>query len=312
MNRRAAPWIAVACLGAAAVLSILLGASLDQVTLREGIAYLDEAPDAPRPAMSSRVAAGAHTPLQPIDYILAYGPVALIVGGVLVYVISQLKTRMGHRRPGAARLAIIILLTILAIAFAVRTQIQRALEEPGVPIPAEQVAQPNGAAAPVPTARIGPNAPAKEAHAASNLLQVAFALLAVGATAGVVVAALRLHKAKPRLPARREPTLRDSVELAVRSLRMGRDAAGVVERCYRDMMQAYAQSAGVAPGALTPREFARALGELGLGGEALDELTALFELVHYGRRDDDPLAPRALRCLTQLEQNLAAETPSPA
>ena len=145
----------------------------------------------------------------------------------------------------------------------------------------------------------------------SNMLQVALAVVSLGAAVGLFIAALRWRAQHPkRGPA--PPDLTGVVEAALEELRWGHDAVGVVERCYRDMMRAYAEASRVDPAALTPREFARTLAEAGLGGDALDELTTLFELVHYGGRPDEGFAPRALGCMVKLQGALAAPTLTPS
>lgn len=141
------------------------------------------------------------------------------------------------------------------------------------------------------------------------MLQIALAIVTLGTAAGLFVAARRRRTQAPRrAPANSD--LMTPVGAALEELRLGRDAVGTVERCYRDMMKSYAEAAGIDPTALTPREFARSLAATGLGGPALDELTSLFELVRYGRRPDDGFSPCALRCMVQLRNSLVAASAS--
>jgi hypothetical protein len=312
VSGRAAPWIAVASLFGLVVLSIFLAASLGQVTLTEGNSF-DETLGETTPLWTYPHGSGGLSPLRAIDYILAYGPFGLVVLGILVYVISQFKTRMvRHRRRGALPAILAVAALMLIIGLVARQQILRSAEgEAAAPLQAEQTAPAGEPAAVAVGVPVEPDTPTGEARATSVLLQVAFGLLALGACAGLIVAAMQLRPSKPKAPPLRESDIRDSVDNALRKLRLGRDAAGVVEECYRDMVRAFAASSGVDPSPLTPREFARSLESMGLGGEPLEELTSLFELVRYGRRPDEPLAPRALRCMMQLHDGLL-EAPEPA
>lgn len=312
MSGRAAPWIAVAALLGLVVLSIFLAASLGQVKLTEGSAFDETIGNAP-PAWAYGLRPGELAPLRTIDYILAYGPLGLIVLCGLVFITMHLHQNIGYRRHGALRVTLLVVGVVMVMAWMARDQLAKSLEEE---VPAASQAEVTAdigepAAAPVTGVQVEPNTPATEARTTSVLLQVAFGLLALGASAGLIIAAMRLRPPKPKAPPPRESGIRDSVDNALAKLRLGRDAAGVVEECYRDMVRAFAESSGVDPSPLTPREFARSLESMGLGGQPLEELTSLFELVRYGRRPDDPLAPRALRCMVQLHDNLL-RAPEPA
>ncbi len=312
MSGRAAPWIAVAALLGLVVLSVFLAASLGQVTPTEGNSF-DETIGGTTPLWTYPHSSGGISPLRAIDYILAYGPFGLVVLGILIYVVSQFKTRMvRHRRRGALPAILAVAALMLIIGLVARQQMLRSVEDAVVTPPQAEQTSPVGEPAPVVVGvAVEPDTPTVEARATSVLLQVAFGLLALGASAGLIVAAMRLRPSKPKTPPLREPSIEDSVDNALRKLRLGRDAAGVVEECYRDMVRAFAASSGVDPSPLTPREFARSLESMGLGGDPLEELTSLFELVRYGRRPDDPLAPRALRCMMQLRDSLH-DAPEPA
>jgi hypothetical protein len=90
--------------------------------------------------------------------------------------------------------------------------------------------------------------PAAEARATTGILQIAFAILVVGTSAGLIAAAIRLRGPRPKArPASEMPTLAATVESALAGLNSGRDATGVVAECYREMMRAFAASSGVDP-----------------------------------------------------------------
>lgn len=316
MSGRSAPWIAVAALVALAGVAIVLAASLPQLTLTEGHPFEEHvtATSATRNALSASPGA-----LRGPGYVLAIGSLAIVFLGSVIYalVLRRRGSGGGGGRParrGQWGPAIALLIMIPLIFFA-RDRMARQLEEtPDEQRPAETAAEESLPPSLIPPDVTEPGAitPAAEARATTGILQIAFAILVVGTSAGLIVAALRLRGARPKArPTGEMPILTATIENALAGLNSGRNATGVVAECYREMMRAFAASSGVDPLPLTPREFARALESMGLGGEALEELTSLFELVRYGQRNDDLLAPRALRCMTLLQDHLR-EAPAPA
>jgi hypothetical protein len=316
LTRRIAPWIAVAALAGLVGLSIVLASSLPRLTLTEGRPFEErvEAESANRNSFSASPGT-----FRGLSAILVYVSLAVAVVGVVIYALALRSRGTGGGGRGPARRSswgpAIVLLVMVPLIFFARDRItrqlavapdepqqeERATEDPPPPTPfAEDTAEP------------GDITTAAEARATTGILQIAFAILVVGTSAGLIIAALRLRGARPKAGPKTEmPTLTASVETAIASLNSGREATGVVAECYREMMRAFASSSGVDPLPLTPREFSRALASMGLGGEPLEELTSLFELVRYGRRDDDALAPRALRCMTRLRDHLL-DIPAPA
>ncbi|MBU1049804.1 DUF4129 domain-containing protein [Candidatus Bipolaricaulota bacterium] len=87
---------------------------------------------------------------------------------------------------------------------------------------------------------------------------------------------------------------------AASRIRRGKPLQGEVIRCYQEMTQSLSKHRNVKPTYLTAREFAVSLTQLGIQTEHVNELTALFELVRYGDRDDQSLADRALDCLDRF------------
>ncbi len=315
MSGRSAPWIAVAALLALAGVAIVLAASLPQLTLTEGHPFEEHvtATSATRNALSASPGA-----LRGPGYILAIGSLAIVFVGSVIYVLV-LRRRGGGGGRGPARRGrwgpAIALLIVIPLIFFARDRLAQQLEEtPDEQRPAETAAEESLPPSLIPPDVTEPGAitPAAEARATTGMLQIAFAILVVGTSAGLIVAALRLRGVRPKAgPTSEMPTLTATVENALAGLSSGRNATGVVAECYREMMRAFAASSGVDPLPLTPREFAHALESMGLGGDALEELTSLFELVRYGQRDDDLLAPRALRCMSLLHDHLR-EAPAPA
>ena len=302
LGERGGVWLAFACLVSLVVLSVLLSASLGTVTFTGGSPF--EEHNHEQSPLGMALAPSPIAPLRWIDYLMAYGPPGVFIIGLLVYVAAR-RTGWTQRKTSLTR-TLALALIMVALAIVAREQIARTLgEDPRLAEEsAEQAAEPPGEAAPPlnePTE--GPTTSVAEGRASSSMLQIALAIVTLGAAAGLFVAALRRRAQAPRrAPA--NPDLMTPVGAALEELRLGRDAVGIVERCYRDVMKSYAEASGIDATALTPREFARALAATHLGGAALDELTSLFELVRYGRRPDDGLSHRALRCMVQLRDSL--------
>lgn len=308
LNERSAVWLTFACLVALVILSVLLSASLGAVTFTEGSPFNERDLGPSRPWAFGGTAAA--TPMRWIDYLMAYGPPGVLIVGLLVYVASR-RSQWVRRKSSLAGL-LAFALVMVALAIVAREQIERNLgaELADSEATSEQIVEtPAEAAPPLNAPAEGPTSPAAEGRATSAILQITFAVVALGAAAGLFVTALRWRARAPsRAPA--PPDLVPPLGAALEELRSGRDAGGVVERCYRDMMRSYAEASGIDPTTLTPREFARSLATTGLGGAALDELTSLFELVRYGRRPDDGFSPRALRCMAQLHDSLVTASAS--
>ncbi len=302
LSERGSVWLAFACLVSLVILSVLLSASLGTVTFTEGSPFDEHNHE--RSPLGMALAPSPMVPLRWIDYLMAYGPPGVLIIGLLVYVAAR-RTGWTQRKTsltGTLALALIM----IALAIVAREQIARTLGEDPVlsEESVEHAAEPPGEAAPpLNEPAEGPTTSVAEGRASSSVFQIVLAIVTLGAAAGLFVAALRRRAHTPHhTPPPKN--LMTPVEAALEELRLGRDAVGIVERCYREMMKSYAEASGIDATALTPREFARSLAATGLGGAALDELTGLFELVRYGRRSDDGFSPRALRCMVQLRDSL--------
>ncbi len=92
---------------------------------------------------------------------------------------------------------------------------------------------------------------------------------------------------------------------AASRIRQGKSPQGEVIRCYQQMSRWLAKKRNIKPTYLTAREFASSLTDLGIHGDHVQALTALFELVRYGERDDGELAEQALDCLDHLRMTYA-------
>ncbi len=316
LSGRAASWIAVAALLGLAALAIVLSAALPTLTLTEGSPFEGRAVPGASPRSSGSSDGGSP---RAFVKLLAFVPMAVFAVAVALYAWSM-RHRGDAQEGGPPRRrtrwgAVVVMLFIIPVLFFARSRLERTYEgEADAAVAEETLAEEEPGVDVFPTtlhAGTG-ETPAGEASAAARLLEILLAVVAVGTSAILLAAAWRLRKARPAPEPPTPPALEETLDHALRGLAQGRDAAGIVIDCYREMMNSFAASSGVDPRALTPREFARSLATRGLGGAALEELTNLFELVRYGRRPDDDLAPRALSCMTELRERLAALAPAPA
>lgn len=303
LRERLTSWVALSALLGLALLTALLAAALDGVTFSEGTPFDERG----LPDRVTTLASPYQGSLRWQDYLLAYGPLGVLLAGFLVYILLRGNRWTAPRPRLSAKRLIFLVLFMAALAIIARQQIVDRLEESlDEPSQATLETAQAGDAAPVasPPAERPPASPS-EGRVTSTMLQIALALVILGAAAALVAAAIRWRRRTPereRVP----PDLTQVVDNALRELSWGRDAAGVVERCYRDMLKAYTQAADIDPATLTPREFAHALAGVGYNQDAIGELTSLFELVHYGGRPDDGFSRRATLCMAELRTSLPA------
>ena len=100
-------------------------------------------------------------------------------------------------------------------------------------------------------------------------------------------------------------SLRDIARIARSSLddlSAGRNSSDVIINCYLRMSDVVASTRKLQrEAAMTPREFAARLQEAGLPGEAVMQLTHLFEGVRYGDRKSAPRdVTEAVNCLKTI------------
>jgi hypothetical protein len=89
---------------------------------------------------------------------------------------------------------------------------------------------------------------------------------------------------------------------AVEDLRAGADLRDTVMRCYFEMSRVLDETRGLhREEAMTPREFAHTLKEVGLPGMAVERLTQLFESVRYGAHVSEEREEKdAIACLETI------------
>lgn len=303
MRGRAARWIAFAALLALVVPILFLAGGLPGTKFSDGRPF-----DEQEVARPSRALSGQST-MRPLDYWLSYTPAIALIVAAVTYAALKLRGRAAVRRRSSIFQLVALGLVMIALAFVARQQMMKNATLQDVDAELEEASETAASATTgafaAPEERL-PSAGESDAQATSLLLQIFFAVLALAASAGLAVAIARMRTRRPRGKMTPQPEdLLAPLDTALARLRQGRDAAGVVEECYRDMMAALAKALDVDPRAMTPREFAAAVAGLGWGETAVAELTDLFELVRYGRRPDAPLAVRAQACMTRLRDQLA-------
>lgn len=302
MNERRARWAAAAALVAVLAASILLAGGLGAVPFHDGRAFDEKEVVAPAAGPSTAGSSAWSTE----DLLLSLVPIAAVLSLVLWSVLA--KKPAGGQRRTTWRIYLGVAFGLIALAFAAHNRVADRLAEDD----AATFASAAITARPVPfDATLSepdalPEAGEAEARATSALLFAAFGTIAVVAVAAIAIPALRREHREAASPATASAAAAGAAHAALDGLRFGRDAAGVVEVCYRDVMRALAQAAGQDARALTPREFALRLASAGYGGPPLVELTELFELVRYGGRPDALFAARARACFAALADPLGA------
>lgn len=89
---------------------------------------------------------------------------------------------------------------------------------------------------------------------------------------------------------------------SLHDLSSGRDSTDVILNCYFRMSDVVAEKKQLNRGpSMTPQEFATRLEQAGLPGDAVKQLTRLFEAVRYGgQRSNSGMVNEAVMCLTAI------------
>jgi uncharacterized membrane protein YidH (DUF202 family) len=312
VSGRCASWIAFAALLGLVSLSIILASALPQLALTEGTPFDGRVAARTLEDESANTRSGGP---RPFVTFLAYAPTAIVLIAAGLYAWSMRKRGTDEEGGPPVRRTrwgtVVVMLMIVPVVFLATRSMNRSSDEmTAEAVEEEQVAEEESVVAELAGAVVTGvgDTPEAESHAASRLLETVLVTLVIGTSAAVLIAVWRLRRVRPRAAEAQPAALEQPADNALRGLAQGRDPVGVVIECYREMMSSFAATSGVDPRALTPREFAKSLESAGLGGEPLEELTSLFELVRYGHRPDDALAPRALSCMMRLRECLAEAT----
>jgi hypothetical protein len=195
--------------------------------------------------------------------------------GIPILLIYAIFSQEGRRQLISGVMMIVLVLAACAI-FNSMMQQQGVREVEEQPVAATQ--EPTEQAAGEPTDVFTANTPEWMVLAAS----VAVALLLGGVVLGVAwVLWRRAHPLEPDAP----DALAEQALDALDALRAGGDLQETVLRCYREMSQVVRQERGLQRSAdMTPREFEQALQSRGMPGDAVRQLTRLFEQARYGHQ----------------------------
>ncbi len=311
MRRSLLP-LSLGLVAALIVVAILFAASVERMTFTSGRPFDEDT------SVTLHRVGGAGTvpaPLRPIDLAIAYGSTGFIVVAV---VLLLRKNASGASPRKTNRWANIVLLaTLVAAITVVFLQVNKPDKDEGAAA-GEVAANPDLTNEDAGAAKyqnidelIGTGGKDTGRGMAPSFFLITgiLAVVAVGLCIFLIVLLLR------RKPRAREEDLTEEILAPVRAaaaeLRLGRDARGVVEHCYRQMLRALAERAKVDPACLTPREFVAALMDAGLDGAAIGELSTLFEEVHYGHRPEETLSARALQCMTAITTSYPAPEATP-
>jgi hypothetical protein len=135
------------------------------------------------------------------------------------------------------------------------------------------------------------------------LVWIVASVLALAVAGGLVSAGWFLW-GRTRGPTDVLEQLAEEAQVALDALRAGADLQDTVLRCYRDMNRVLQLRKGIVrERAMTAREFESSLGEFGLPGEQVRQLTRLFEAVRYGAKLPQEYEARlAMDCLSAIVQ----------
>ena len=108
-----------------------------------------------------------------------------------------------------------------------------------------------------------------------------------------------LHGSASAQPAQ---TLARIARNSLQDLSSGRDSTDVILNCYFRMSDVVAEKRNLSRrNSMTPQEFASRLEQAGLPGDAVKQLTRLFEAVRYGGQRSSPvMINEAVACLTAI------------
>lgn len=224
--------------------------------------------------------------------------VVLLWIALLVSLIILLRSPR-ERRPLLRRAGQLVLLAVVALLV---SSLYRPAEEleiettPQARAPSPVSGQPeviDGSGTPIPVAFAPPVVPGWVRYAV---------------TLGVVLLAAALGYSMWRLVRSPKEQLHEITRSALDDLFAGRDWEDVVIRCYADMNAAISRRRGVGRHqAMTPREFAVRLEQLGLPANSVGRLTRLFEQARYGSHKSSPDQIReATGCLAEVMQAVEA------
>jgi multisubunit Na+/H+ antiporter MnhF subunit len=275
--------VAVATALMAIVTLFLLAASLNNLEFEQGQSFV--LPERQEGAPSSVI----EFPPILFDLFLALLAVAFLVSLLIV-----LRSPRDRRRI-AGQMGLMLLIMAIGLLISSLYRSEEELEvrtTPGARAPhpiGAQPAEPQSSGTTVPVAFAPPVVPGWVSYAVTLLV------IGLAGALGYLVWQLT-HTPKDRL--------HEITRSALDDLSAGRDWEDVVIRCYVDMSATVSRRRGVGRHqAMTPREFAVRLEQMGLPANSVGRLTRLFEQARYGNLKSGPDQVReATACLAEIMQ----------
>lgn len=250
----------LAFLGLSLIAALILGASLDSLTFRQGEPFVggDATPFASEPMASPKLSTGG----QILPFI--QGAAAFIFIVLLFFLAINLISAVGYKRILKSAVALAISLAILVIL--------PRIDFPELnPAAVEPIATAEAPVFEYPTTPLG--------DPPESLIWIVIIVLGVAAAGLLLWFFLRRRKPEPL------NRLLQEAENAMNALQNGVDLRNVIVRCYIQMCDALQEERGIERGiAVTPHEFIELLLAKGLPGEPVRLLTRLFETVRYGNQ----------------------------
>ncbi|MDD5263313.1 MAG: DUF4129 domain-containing protein [Candidatus Bipolaricaulis sp.] len=302
--RRSVLLLSLGLVSALIVIAILFAAGVERVTFTSGRPFDETLANR---QLFSAPGAKPMEPLRPADLAVAYGLLAGIVLAIILFLQKNagregLPPRKGGRWIALLAVATVIGMVTVVLVFGVNwspeADEEDASEEPGSSAITSNPLGPAEYQSIDDLFGTGGDDTGRGTAPSALVITGILAVVALGLGVALVVGLLRRKRRPPADDV--TDAILAPVRAAVAELRLGRDARGAVEHCYRQMLTALAVRSKVDPCCLTPREFVAALAGVGLDGAAIGELSTLFEEVHYGHRPEEALAARALQCMTAI------------
>ena len=273
---------ALLLLAVAATLIMLLAMTLQSTMLFEGEPFALE-PDAPE------IGASVVSSSNVIEWIVR-GMVAITLILLPVYIVYSLMSKQGRQR---LIRNLIMLGLILFIADQLQKRLQQFNPQQDQQGTLDQMSM-NGEGA-IPTSIFPAEPPAWLTIAV--ILIAAALFLAIAGTILWMYRNRRQPKAAPSLDA-----LAEAAQETISAINSGGDLRTSVIACYREMSRVVQEQRGLSRDtAMTTREFEDVLIRKGLPGDAVKNLTRLFESVRYGSAADGAKeTEQAVACLTEI------------
>lgn len=266
-RRRRHQIITAIVLGTAVVLIFLLATSVGSVRLLDGQPFS-------LPVMTRPMMASGSMPGMDILMIIMRIALALAIIALPFYIILSILTKEGRRQLLRNIIILALLMTFVYVLRNIATNADGTLLADGMKLEMPTAGS-AGDAKPLPD--FTPN-PSNEMVLAVTL---AISLILVGLAAAMIW----LIASRRQQPPSSMQALADEAQQAINTIQAGGRLEDAITRCYREMCNVLQKERGIERGsAMTPSEFEQVLQSKGLPGQAVHQLTRLFEDIRYGSK----------------------------